>query len=258
MSWASATWNGTVSADGNRIDWNNNSTWVRSSGTNSQSGSAKTQKTGVLTVPHAHGNCTTNACAPSQGCASCQTLTVYLPLTAQVIAIRCYTNAGGGGGDSGSPQQVACGDLDAWATFDSPKQYSTPNNTVVETVFHNQAAIATDSSNFKSIGDRSQSVLDPHAARQGCPVARPVRNCFQPWNENSIFNFLVKPTLHRQHTTKPLVRIAEAFALSCVLNLPVPSLRALADTPTNWASVCQCRGCGWPRPARIADRPFVV
>jgi hypothetical protein len=29
MSWASATWIGTVSADGNTINWNNNSTWSR-------------------------------------------------------------------------------------------------------------------------------------------------------------------------------------------------------------------------------------
>jgi hypothetical protein len=29
MSWASATWTGTVSPDGTRIDWNNNTTWSR-------------------------------------------------------------------------------------------------------------------------------------------------------------------------------------------------------------------------------------
>ena len=133
MKWASATWIATVTPDSNRIDWNNISTWTRGQAN-------KTQKTGVLTVPHAHGNCTTNACSPSSGCASCVTLTVYLPLSAQVVASRCYTNAGGPGGDSGSPQQVACGDLDAWATFEAPKQYTTPSNTVVETVFHNRSS----------------------------------------------------------------------------------------------------------------------
>lgn len=136
MSWASATWTATVSQDGNRIDWNNNSTWYRSG--SSGSGGTKTQRTGVITVRHTNGNCNHNDCSPN-GCASCQTLTVYLPLNAQVAAIRCYTNAGGPAGDAPSPQQNPCGDLDAWATFDSPRQYTTPTNTVVETVFHNRS-----------------------------------------------------------------------------------------------------------------------
>lgn len=137
MSWASATWTATVSTDGNGISWNNNTYWTRSA---SGGGSVKTQRTGVLTVPHAGGNCTSNTCGPGH-CAGCRTLTIYLPLNAQAVASRCYTNAGGTQGDSGALVQVTCGvELNAWAMFDAPRQYTTPNNTVIETVFHNRSS----------------------------------------------------------------------------------------------------------------------
>ncbi|MGA8027720.1 MAG: hypothetical protein WB992_11285 [Bryobacteraceae bacterium] len=138
MSWASATWTATVSTDGNKIDWNNNTHWTRSS--SSGGGSVKTQRTGILTVRHAGGNCTSNVCGPGH-CAGCLTLTVYLPLNAQVVVSRCYTTAGGPQGDSATPAQVQCGaELNAWAMFDATRQYTTPNNTVIETVFHNRSS----------------------------------------------------------------------------------------------------------------------
>jgi hypothetical protein len=68
------------------------------------------------------------------------TLTVYLPLNAQVVATHCYTTAGGPQGDTGI-REVACGaELDAWAMFDATTQHTTPSNTVIETVFHNRSS----------------------------------------------------------------------------------------------------------------------
>jgi hypothetical protein len=103
----------------------------------------KTATTGILSVTHANGNCTSDACwiqATNQGgCAACVTLNIFLPLGSQVTAIRCYTNAGGPNGDTPSLYQSKCGALDAWATFDRPVLYSTPSNVVVTTVFHNRA-----------------------------------------------------------------------------------------------------------------------
>lgn len=103
----------------------------------------KTATTGTLAVTHANGPCKSNECwiqsNNTGGCAACVTLVVYLPLGSQVTAIRCYTNAGGPGGDTPSIYQARCGDLDAWATFDRPVQFSTPNNVVVTTTFHNRS-----------------------------------------------------------------------------------------------------------------------
>jgi hypothetical protein len=100
---------------------------------------SRTSTTGVLTVAHANGQCKSDDCTSVGHCASCQTLTVYLPLTAQVVAIRCLTNAGGTGGDAPDVRVVNCAPLDAWATFDRPVQSSTPTNRVVQTVFHNRS-----------------------------------------------------------------------------------------------------------------------
>jgi hypothetical protein len=105
---------------------------------------AKTATTGLLSVTHANGNCTSNTCwnpgSPNPGgCAGCVTLNIFLPLGSQVTAIRCYTNAGGPNGDIPAPYQSKCGDLDVWATFDRPVLYSTPSNVVVTTIFHNRA-----------------------------------------------------------------------------------------------------------------------
>lgn len=99
----------------------------------------RTSTTGVLTVAHANGQCKDDECTSANHCASCQTLTVYLPLTAQVTAIRCLTTAGGTGGDTPDIRVVNCGPLDAWATFDRPIQSSTPGNRVVQTIFHNRS-----------------------------------------------------------------------------------------------------------------------
>lgn len=100
---------------------------------------SRTSTTGVITVPHANGQCKEDECTSANHCASCQTLTVYLPLTAQIVATRCLTTAGGTGGDTSEVRVVNCGALDAWATFDQPTQFSTPTNRVVQTVFHNRS-----------------------------------------------------------------------------------------------------------------------
>jgi hypothetical protein len=111
-------------------------------------GAVQTATTGILTAPHAHGECHVDQCYrpgvpfadASNYCASCVTLTAYLPLTAQVVGIRCLSTATTAGGpDSPNIQVVPCGALDGWATFDRPVQSTSPTNTIVTTVFHNRS-----------------------------------------------------------------------------------------------------------------------
>jgi hypothetical protein len=108
----------------------------------------QTTTTGIITVEHAHGECRTDQCYQARAtivdainyCASCITLTSYMPLTAQVVSIRCLTTATtNGGDDSQNVRVVPCGALDGWATFDRPVQSTSPTNTVVTTKFHNRS-----------------------------------------------------------------------------------------------------------------------
>ena len=108
----------------------------------------QTATTGILVASHAHGECHVDQCYrggvsivdANNYCASCVTLTAYMPLTAQVTSIRCLTTATTDGGpDSPSVRVVPCGALDGWATFERPVQSTTPSNTVVTTVFHNRS-----------------------------------------------------------------------------------------------------------------------
>jgi hypothetical protein len=101
----------------------------------------KTTTTGVLTAKHANGNCTSDDCfvqGRNNFCCTCVTLTSYMPLASEVVAIRCLTTAGGPSGDV-AIRVVPCTALDAWATFESPVKSTTPQNTVVTTVFHNRS-----------------------------------------------------------------------------------------------------------------------
>jgi hypothetical protein len=118
------------------------------SGSTPKNNILQTATTGVLTAAHAHGECRTDQCYRSgvtivdaiNYCATCVTLTAYMPLTAQVMNIRCLTTATtNGGADSPSVREVPCGALDGWATFDRPVQSTSPTNTIVTTVFHNRS-----------------------------------------------------------------------------------------------------------------------
>jgi len=93
-----------------------------------------TEKTKPVTIPKAKiGNCPDDN--DNLGCSTRGTVIAYLPLTAQVTAIRQYTNAGGPGGDH-AMEQVPPG-RHAWCEVYPPSQYTTPQNTVVEFVFRN-------------------------------------------------------------------------------------------------------------------------
>lgn len=105
------------------------------------SAQTKTATTGDLPAPHANGQCKSNDCyvqGQNTNCCRCVNLKAYMPLGAQVVATRCYTTAGGESGDV-PIRTVTCGQDVGWSVFDPTKQYTTPNNTVVETTYHNRS-----------------------------------------------------------------------------------------------------------------------
>jgi hypothetical protein len=104
----------------------------------------KTATDGPHTTPKTGSNCTSNTCTNQGGCATCVTLTVYMPLTAQVAAngIHCWTNAGGKEGDlpHGQFAELACGKDGGWSIFDPPVTTTTAGNTIVTTTYHNRSS----------------------------------------------------------------------------------------------------------------------
>jgi hypothetical protein len=93
----------------------------------------KTTRTGAVPVPHARGNCTDNKFIHDGGCAGYGSATAYLPLGAQVMAIRAYSNDGGTEGD-GPLHYVGDGSSGhelSWAYMYPIGQKTTANNTVV-------------------------------------------------------------------------------------------------------------------------------
>jgi hypothetical protein len=100
----------------------------------------KTARTGNVPAAATGSQCTSNTCQPG-GCASCALLRVYLPLGAQVVAIRYYHTAQftpSNPNDFGSPVQQGPGES-AWAMMEQASQYSTPQNVIVQTVYHNRS-----------------------------------------------------------------------------------------------------------------------
>jgi hypothetical protein len=93
---------------------------------------------GPLVAPSTGHSCTSNSCQSTGGCATCQTMTIYLPLTAQVTAVRCYTNANYPN-DSPSMYQIQCGQDVAWSYFSWPVQSTTPSNTVITASYFNRS-----------------------------------------------------------------------------------------------------------------------
>ena len=77
----------------------------------------------------------------SQADASCVTLRVFLPLGAQVVAIRYYHTAQytpSNPSDYSYPVQQGPGES-AWAMMEQASQYSTPQNVIVQAVYHNRS-----------------------------------------------------------------------------------------------------------------------
>lgn len=96
----------------------------------------KTATDGPKVVASSVVQCHDNKCKTS-GCATCETLRAFMPLTAQVVAVRCYSTAGY---PNDVPlRQVSCGQDVAWSYFAWPYQTTTPQNTVVESVFYNRS-----------------------------------------------------------------------------------------------------------------------
>jgi len=89
--------------------------------------------------------CYDNKCeTPSGGggCAKCKTLRANLPLTAQVVKVRCFSTANHGSQNNGGDvpiQEIPCGQDWAWSFFEWPKQTTTATNTVVETTYYNRS-----------------------------------------------------------------------------------------------------------------------
>jgi hypothetical protein len=108
-----------------------------------------TAKTGWVTVRKAGGNCTDERCKSDGGpCCNCETLRVFLPLGANVKAVRYYVI----GESNGNPaQEVPLGQDLRWARFTDPLQSSSEKNVVVQVRFRNwrsdldrQAAMEVD------------------------------------------------------------------------------------------------------------------
>lgn len=99
----------------------------------------KTATDGPYTAAKTGNPCTSNECKPI-GCASCVKLQVNLPLTAQVIKVHCWANAGYPNDlPHGQFQEVACGVDVAWSIFEPPVTTTTTSNTVVTTRYHNRS-----------------------------------------------------------------------------------------------------------------------
>jgi len=99
----------------------------------------KTATDGPRTAAKTVNQCTENTCKPS-GCASCVNLQVNLPLTAQVIKIHCWTNAGVNDElPHGQLREIPCGTDWAWSIFDTPVTSTTGSNTTVTTTYHNRS-----------------------------------------------------------------------------------------------------------------------
>lgn len=92
---------------------------------------------GPFLVPPTGSNCTEDRCKGEGGCATCQPVTVHLPLGAQVRSIRGLSTAGGEGGDVGL-RVVPWGDH-AWSYFDWPAMRTTATNLIIESRFRNRS-----------------------------------------------------------------------------------------------------------------------
>ena len=92
-----------------------------------------TATTGWLNIPKCGGECTIERCKGDGGCAECVAFRVYLPLGANIKAIRYYTDTNEGGVAQVQPET----DLQ-WAKFTGAKTYSTASNVVHEVTFQNR------------------------------------------------------------------------------------------------------------------------
>jgi len=108
-------------------------------------------ESGVQSVPTAHGmdcpRCYTNDCLgegqpPRAFGASCATLTVNLPLNAQIVRVTGWTNAAGtevGDRDYDAPREVSLGQDVGWSIFDNYSVSYAGNIKVVTVRYHNRS-----------------------------------------------------------------------------------------------------------------------
>jgi hypothetical protein len=101
----------------------------------------KTNRTQISVRP-SYGECHTNNCQPANGAvnsgfAACATISVQLPLTAQVLTVRYYTSAGYPN-DSAECPELAAGE-NAWAYIDPAQERTEGAYKYVEAGFHNRS-----------------------------------------------------------------------------------------------------------------------
>jgi hypothetical protein len=116
--------------------------------------------------------CTDNTCKDKGGCASCLYFSVYVPLDAQALKIRCYTVANYPNDFAhGDLHEVSCGQDVSFSVFDSPSVSTTPTNKIVTTTFHNRS------------GDRDRDakvVVEYQRHVSSAPPATPQVPAFDP------------------------------------------------------------------------------
>jgi hypothetical protein len=100
---------------------------------------SKSSSDGPHQVASAGQQCHSNVCQPG-GCARCRNLSVTLPLTAQVAAVRCFTTANYP--DDVGLREVGCGQDVAWSYFSWPTETTkpgSPGNKFVEATYFNRS-----------------------------------------------------------------------------------------------------------------------
>ncbi len=94
----------------------------------------RTNSSGEYVAHKVGSNCTSSSCAVKIP------LSVYLPLGAQVKAVRCYSVAGQEDSAHGDLHEVSCGVDTWWSIFTKPVQQTTPNNVTVTSEFQNRSS----------------------------------------------------------------------------------------------------------------------
>jgi len=92
---------------------------------------------GIKTAHKVGHNCTSNTWDNEGGCASCVDLAVSVPVSAQITAYHCLTNAGY---PNDYPHyqmhEVRCGEDVSWSIFEPPSV----NGNTVTTRYHNRSS----------------------------------------------------------------------------------------------------------------------
>jgi hypothetical protein len=104
-----------------------------------------TNSSGEYTAPEVGANCSSDQCSTKgEGCASCVSLIIHLPLGAWVTKTHCFTNANY---PTDHPRhdlhEVPCGADISWSRFDTPIITATDADVIVRTTYHNRSSDRT-------------------------------------------------------------------------------------------------------------------